>query len=491
MRKFVLSLSLSCLVGLVNVSAQTNQYSMSLDEAVRRAIEHNFEVRIENFNPEIERYRLEGAYSAYVPNFQSSIIYDSNTTEGGLNRVTGEPFPASTTENTTVSAGLKGLLPFGLTYDVSPDISHRQGTGFDFYQGQGGINLRQPLLRDFLINAARRDILVARHNIKISESALLQTMMDVVNRVEHAYYELIFARENIRVREAAMTLADRLVLENRKKVEVGTLAPLEEKQAESQAAVSRADLLEAKQAYLTQENVLKALITDDYTNWHDKEITPTDRLLAIPEKFDVMESWQRGMTNRPDLVQVRTEVERQDVIVRYQRNQILPALDVVGGYGNNGKDPNIGGVFEDELKARNPFYSVGVVLSFPLSTKGPRSAYNVAKAEREQLRLRVQQAEQNVMVVIDDAIKRAQTSFQRVEATRAARAYAEAALQAEERKLEAGKSTSFVVLQLQRDLTQARSEEIRALADYNNALAQISFSEGSILDRNHLRVNIQ
>jgi outer membrane protein len=131
---------------------------------------------------------------------------------------------------------------------------------------------------------------------------------------------------------------------------------------------------------------------------------------------------------------------------------------------------------------------VGLVLSFPLSNKGPRNAYKATKAEREQAMLRLQQFEQNVMVQIDDAIKRAQTSLQRVQATRSAREYAEAALQAEQRKLEAGKSTSFVVLQLQRDVTAARSEEIRALTDYNKSLAQEAFAEGASLDRNHLRL---
>jgi outer membrane protein len=124
-----------------------------------------------------------------------------------------------------------------------------------------------------------------------------------------------------------------------------------------------------------------------------------------------------------------------------------------------------------------------------LTQTSARNNYKSAKATREQISLTLKQLEQNVMIQIENAIAVANTAFQRVSATREARVYAEAALAAEQKKLESGKSTSFVVLQLTRDLTTARSAEIRALADYNIAVAQIALNEGSTLERRH--VNIQ
>jgi outer membrane protein TolC len=130
-------------------------------------------------------------------------------------------------------------------------------------------------------------------------------------------------------------------------------------------------------------------------------------------------------------------------------------------------------------------------LSIPLGNRAARQNYNLSKAQKEQAKLLLKKKEQDIMVEIDNAVKVAQTNFERVEATRQARLYAEAALEAEQKLLENGKSTSFFVLQLQRDLTARRSDEIRSLADYNNALAQLALVEGSVLERNRLTLDFK
>jgi outer membrane protein TolC len=282
-----------------------------------------------------------------------------------------------------------------------------------------------------------------------------------------------------------------LLSENKRRVEVGTLAPLDEKQAESQAAASRADLLTARHNLDAQANILKNLITDDYATWHNQNIHPGEKLVAMPEKLNVLESWEKGMTLRPDLLQSRVDIERRDIVLSYERNQLFPQLDLIGSYGRNGLDRHFGAALEDIRDESNPTYSYGVLFSIPLSNRGPRNRYRATKAEKEQALLLLKQLEQNILVQIDDAVKLARTNLERVDATRQARLYAEAALDAEQKKLENGKSTSFVVLQLQRDLTAARSQEIRALADYNKALAQLAFNEGTVFERNRLTVEVK
>jgi len=130
-------------------------------------------------------------------------------------------------------------------------------------------------------------------------------------------------------------------------------------------------------------------------------------------------------------------------------------------------------------------------MSIPLGNTSARNSYRAAKAGKEQIALQLKQLQQNILIQIENAIATARTSFQRVDATREARIYAEAALDAEQKKLESGKSTSFEVLRLQRDLTTARSAEIRALADYNIALAQIAQNEGAALDRRHVTLEVK
>src|SRR6185436_1453122 len=131
----------------------------------------------------------------------------------------------------------------------------------------------------------------------------------------------------------------------------------------------------------------------------------------------------------------------------------------------------------------NPFWSVGGQFSIPLSRTREKNIYRASKATKEQIELALKQLEKSALIDIENAIATANTDFQQVKARREATKFAEEALEAEQKKLESGKSTSFIVLQLQKNLTQARSDELRALAEYNIALANIALSEGRTLER--------
>jgi outer membrane protein TolC len=364
----------------------------------------------------------------------------------------------------------------------------------DQTQGRLVANLAQPLLRNFWINGSRLTIEFNRTQIGLSELQFEQQLMNTVTQVEMAYYDLILAMENVKVQETALQLAQRLLDENRKRVEVGALAPLDEKQAEAQVATSRSDLLSARRVLAVQQNALKNLISAEYADWHRLTLVPRERLTAVPKVFNLSDSWLQAMTRRPELLQSRLNLEQQGIVIQYRRNQLLPQLDIVGSYGRLG---TVGGsgyygrVLTELREDRGSFYSIGGQVVFPLGNRSARSNYRTAQAEREQVLLRLKQLEQNIMVQIDNGIELARTQYERVDATRMARAYQEAALVAEEKKLESGKSTSFFVLQLQRDLTAASSAEVQALADYNKALVQLALAEGSVLDRNGINVRRQ
>ena len=209
--------------------------------------------------------------------------------------------------------------------------------------------------------------------------------------------------------------------------------------------------------------------------------------------YNLQDSWQRGLALRPDLQQAKLDLERRDISLRLQKNQILPALDVFGRYGLSGNRVNTsyGDVLSDLTRDRNPSYSFGGSLTIPLGNIGARNRYKATRAEKEQAMLQLDKLKQDIMVLIDDSVKAAQSAFERVQATREARTYAETALDAEQKKLENGKSTTFQVLVLQRSLTSASFEEIRALAEYNNSLANLAFREGTTLDRHRLNVNLK
>ncbi|PYJ59941.1 MAG: hypothetical protein DME24_11245, partial [Verrucomicrobia bacterium] len=213
---------------------------------------------------------------------------------------------------------------------------------------------------------------------------------------------------------------------------------------------------------------------------------------AVPQSFNKQESWERGLSLRPDLLQAKLSLEKQGYVVRFQKNQLFPQLDLFGTYGfNAGNTPEYSGALGQFQRGTSPFYSAGAQVTLPLRNAGARNNYKAAKATKAQITLQLKQLEQTVLVQIENAIAIAVTSFERIKATREASRYAQDALEAEQKKLENGKSTNFEVLQLQKNLTAARSAEIRALADYNIALAELALNEGTTLERRHVTLEVK
>ncbi|HAB17833.1 MAG TPA: hypothetical protein DCE44_15435, partial [Verrucomicrobiales bacterium] len=306
--------------------------------------------------------------------------------------------------------------------------------------------------------------------------------------VQVGYYNLAAARASVVVQEKAVELAERLLLENKKRVEVGAMAPLEEKQAESQVAMSRANLISEQQRFGTAQNTLRRLMTSDYGELADTTFEPGDKFVPQPYPFNRTESWSRGLTMRPDIIQSQLEMEKANVTVRYRRNQLFPQLDLTGTFTAVSSANDLANSLNQLGNTDFKSYGVGARFSFPLGNRSARSSFSSAKIERERLILRHKLLEQNVMVDIDNAILVAQSAYERIQATKQARIYSEAALDAEQKKLENGKSTTFEVLRLQRDLTTARSDEISALLDFFGALSVLFRDEGSTLERLGVRV---
>ena len=459
------------------------------------ALEKNLDLQMAKVDVRGARAALLGAYAYYDPVFETLAQYSTSTEpSGAVDPNTGLPEPPGERSTHLLTSGIIGALPWGMTYDVGGDLNYftRESVVDDTRPGQytldTGIRVTQPLLRNLWTDAGRTQVKLNRADVRISEMALRTRIHTVVRDVMLDYYELVFARENVVVKEKALELAQRLASENRKRVEVGTLAPLDEKQAEAQAATARADLILALQLLGTQENLLINRITDNFEQWLGVRVVPTENLVAVPQSYNLSGSWVSALTFRPDFNEMKEELERQGLQVRLAYNQLFPRLDLVGSYGRQGVDrdfsPALSQVREDLL----PRWSVGVVVSVPLGNRGPRGSYGQATALRDRLGLQVKQLHQNILVEVEDAVGTAQGSFQRVTATREARLAAEAAYDAEVKKLENGKSTSFNVLSLQNDLTTARSQEIRALADYNKALAELYYFEGTILEKQRITV---
>jgi len=466
--------------------------AMSLEDCIQAALAHNFDVQVQRINPQISLYNLNAAYEGYDPTFSASGVHNYSVSPSSFNPYSTNASPAKTSDQNSFSSGISGtLLPWGLQYDVSGNLSQTYGNNglhFENSQGSIGVTLDQPLLKNFWIDSTRLNIRVAKNRLQYSEQELRLQLITSVTAVANAYYELIYAQENVQVQQEALDLAQTQLDQDNQRVQIGTLAILSVQQDESQVAQSKANLIAAQSTLDTDQNALKNLLTDDYSQWHDTDIQPAETLMATLQMFDLQGSWTKGMTERPDLLQAKLNIEQQGIQLKYYRNQILPELDLTGSYGYNGAGAQYDNAVDQTGQGNSPYYSYGAKISVPLGNLGPRNQYKATKATLQQIELQFKQLEQNIMVEIDNAVKQAESAYQSVEATKQARIYAEAALDAEQKTYGVGKATTFEVLTYQNNLTAARLQEIRALANYDEALANLSAQEGSTLERHNINI---
>jgi outer membrane protein TolC len=483
------------------VAANANARAMSLQDCIQQALQHNLDIQVQRYNPQIAFYNLRAAYGGFDPTLNASGQHNYDVSGSVFQN--GFELPGSISDENKFNSGISGTLPMGLQYNFSGNVNQQYGTinpgttnasPFEASSGSIQVQLTQPLLKNFWIDTTRLNIRVAKNRLKYSEQGLRNQIITSATAVENAYYELIFAQQNVQVQQEALDLAQTQLDQDKQRVQIGTIAERAGtiEQDEAQVAQSKANLIAAQYTLVQDQNALKSLLADtNYLSWHGTGIQPTVTLSAPSQLFDLQESWRKGMTERPDLVQARLNVEQQGIQLKFYRNQLFPELDLIGTYGYNGSGTLYRDVFGQFNEGNRPFYTYGAQMTVPLSNVGPRNQYKSNKATLQQLVLQLKQLEQNILVQIDNAVKNAQSAYQSVDATRQARIYAEAALDAEQKKYAVGKSTTFTVLQLQNTLTSDRGQEIRALANYNEALANLAAQEGSTLERDRIDLQVK
>ena len=349
------------------------------------ALSHNLALRIEHLTVEMAGAALSSAYGPYDPTFTFGATHGYESDLGSFDPRKFNPYFTSDITTGQLGPELSGAAPFGFSYNLSSFV-RKTGAVTDFssdpkdatnfpgglrstndYDAAAGLTMRQHLLKDFWIDSDREVLLARRADLKISQQALRFQVMTTLLAVELAYDDLIDAREQIRVQEKALQLRRQFVAETQRRVQVGDLPPLDDAQAQTQLQNTLTALAAAREAFSARQNSLIGLLTDDYKQWADVELQPTDPLLALPLEVNRSRSFQRALTSRPDLIEARLAVEKSGVMVKFRFNQLFPNLDLVGGYGGLGTEPGSGGsALGDAFTFRNPEYSCGVVVSVPL-----------------------------------------------------------------------------------------------------------------------------
>jgi outer membrane protein TolC len=494
MHKTILA-TLGAVCVTATATAQTTPATLRLtvDDAVRMALEHNLDLAVDRLDPQISDTRIAAAAGAFRPTFNTSVLRN-NQLQPPANFLIPTP---TRTDATTSNAGLAQRLPwFGTTYSVGWSTTHTNSNSFlnsynPLLQSGLSVNVSQPLIRDLSIDAARMQLATSRTNRDIADTRLRESLVHTTASVKSAYWNLVSAIANVEARSSALALAQELARVNKAKVDVGTAPPLDLVSAQAEVAADQEQLIIAQTAVKQAEDRLRMLILDTTAreNWTVR-IEPIDSPPIATASLDVDAAVTRALDQRTDLLRARKEIGNAQIGVRYAGNQQLPDVRLNASYQASGLGgtqvlrsggfpgtivgpgpvTDFGSVL-NQLFARDfPTWSVGVSVSYPIGQSVEQANAARANLEHAQAEARLKSGEARVVQQIRDAAWQVDMNAQRIETTRAARTLAEQRLDAERKRLDVGMSTSFLVVQAQRDLAQARTNELGAVLAYDLAL---------------------
>jgi len=511
MRNHLCFLSLSVCVFSSLWALPQKQKDITLEECIIYAIKNNLDVTAELITPEIAQMSVTQSREKFLPSL--SLGYTRRDTNN-----TSFSWIESSEQILTIynnySGQISQLLPTGGQLNVSLNtnmydtsqkfltINPRYGSTLDF-------SFSQPLLRNFGVKTNRREIIVAQNNRDISENDFKKVLLDTVYAVEDAYWNLVYSIQTLEVKKQSLKLAQDLLQKSQKEVEIGTLAPKEILSAQAEVAAREADILQADTLVINNIDRLKTLI--NLTEGEEEILLfPADEPAFEKKEISLEDALRTALENRPDLQSSRINLKNRDLDIRYAWNQLLPALNLNANYwspglsgdqilylDNNpltnvivGKIPGgASNALQDALNFRYKNWSLYFTLDIPLNTIVSRAAFVQAKKSRERAAVRMKSLEQKAFLETKTTVRTVKTDYQRVEAYRIARELAEQKLDAEEAKLRAGMTTSFVVLQYQRDLANARSLELKAVIDYNLSLSRLNNILGISLKNWNIRLS--
>ncbi len=477
--------------GQIRPPAET--LALTLDEAIAFALERNLDIAVERLNPQTFDFALAGLRATYQP-VLSSTFSQNNVVQVPTNQLVG--VQAVQNDQTVYNfGGSKNMRWGGGNLAVGFNNRRLESTSvFNTFNPQYNSTFSaiftQPLLRNFRTDPVRTQLVVTRINRDVSELQLRSVITNTVANVRNAYWDYVYTVELLKVSQRSLELADKLLDDNKVRVEVGTLAPIDVVQAEAEVATRRQQVAQVEQQSRTAELLLKQLIvsgTDD-PRWRAR-LSPTDRPLYDPRSIDLEGALRSALDKRIDLAQSRRTLEANDLNLRLLNNQRLPTADLLASYGLQGiggtryiRDSNIGGNitetipggFSDALRLLRdrdyPQWNLALTLSYPLGTSVADASYARAKVTVQQTQAQIRALELQIATEVTNAALQIESNLKRVEAATAARELAQKRLEAESSKFEVGLSTNFFVVQAQRDLAEVETTELRTRLDYQKSL---------------------
>lgn len=435
----------------------------------------------------------------------NKVTADLAAATAGLSQVTAglgatpEVAPVQTTflgetvfdqQNDRANGMLQGRTPWGMRYGFQVEANKLRNTFsgdirtiFPEYQTSATVTVIQPLLKNFGPAANLADVRIARLNKKGQILTWQQRISVTIQAVIGTYYDMLYAMRDVDVKQDAIAAGEKLLAQNRRRLELGFMSPIDVRQAEVAVSTDREALLISKGFFMERQFALKRLILDEYATQDSRVFIPLNAPRLPVPRIDRSEFLQTALARRYDYQGALVDAEVQNVRLRFARNQLWPQVDLVGTYGLNGLRGGYGDSFDAAFNGHTPEWSAGVQVSVPLGFVKERAQLNLVKGLQEQAILKVKQSELNVGVDVDTVISRIRTNQQRVETGRQTRELNEEAVRIAYKRLEEGQISSFDVIEQQRKLYDAKSRELAAIAELNKSISQLWLATGTILDR--------
>ncbi len=497
-----------------------NMY-LSLNDAIALALENNIGLQIQRYQFDITDYAyrgsLAGANGAFDPAFTVNQFNYNKTQSPVTNQVGAGTAPTTITDTFTRNFGLTQTFKTGAnaTFGFNTSRSTTNNTNTNFIPNLNGnlsLNITQPLLRGFGVGLNTISINVAKNNQRAADYGFRTQINTLVNQVVQAYWNLVSASLNVGVARQSLDLSQRLLDQNKKQVEIGTMAPIDIKQTEVQVANGEQTLIAAEAAVQTQEVTLKNLISRNglgSAGLAAVRIIPTNRVEvpAVEPVQPVQDLLDAALKNRPELAQTRINLENTELNLKTTKNGLLPQLNLTGQVSNPAAGgvlnpaPNIvagvnvprnvnadrvggfGNTLNQLFFQQTVNYQLGFTLNINLRNRSAQAAVAQAQLNQRTQELQLQQQMNQIRADVQTAqitIARARAQFAAAEKALAAQ---EAVVDAEQRKFQLGASTLFVVIQQQNTLATTRQNLVTAQVAYANAKLALDVATGNLMEK--------
>jgi outer membrane protein len=471
---------------------------ISIDEAVKLAMEQNLGIKIQRFDPQIQDTGVSVAHSLWQPNFQTTLTRQAQT-QAATSALAG----GSTVNNGTFASnvGLNQTLPWGGSYNLAWNSSRLTTNNlFSSFSPQLTSNLNaqytQPLLRNFQIDSIRQQVAVSKKVRDLSDIQLESVVTQTLRSVRNAYWDLSYSINNLKAQQESLALSRQSLKDNQKRVEIGTMAPIDIVQAQAEVATNESSVIVAEAAIKQAQDQLRALVLDPGTpEFWNVVFEPSDAPSFDARAIDLDAAVRNALDKRSDVRAAKNALEQSDINIKYYANQMKPDVNANIGYNPIGvggtqlsavdfstiatggaanrtiiADRGFGSVLGDVFQSQYPTWTFGVTVGYPLGANTAHANLARVKLEYDQAQAQLKNMQLQVTTQVRSAARNVQSNQQLVQSARASRELQERKLEAEEKKLAAGMSSPFFVVQAQRDLSLARTVEIRAISDYNKSL---------------------